>query len=202
MFTGIIKELGTVWAVARGRGIVRLRVHAPQTAARLAVGDSVAMNGVCLSIVRIHQGALEFEMVPETRRLTNLGSLSSGARVNVEPSLTLGDRLNGHIVLGHVDGVGRIVRSSKKAGDVVIGIRVDEALRCYLVPKAPIAVDGVSLTVGARLTSTSFSVFLIPETIRQTTLGFRRVGDLVNIELDYFAKLVAQCTRVKFASRN
>ena len=192
MFTGIIKELGTVVAMRRAGGVIRLRIHAPKTASGLALGESVAINGVCLSVVRVRQGALDFEVIPETRRLTNLGTLSNGTRVNVEPSLTLSDRLNGHLVLGHVDGVGRIVRCHRKAGDAALGIRLPSALRRYLVPKAPIAVDGVSLTVGAKLTPTMFSVFLIPETIRHTTLGFRRVGDLVNIEIDYFAKLITQ----------
>lgn len=195
MFTGIVKELGTVRAVRRMRGATRLSIHAPTTASRLVVGESVAINGVCLSVVRVRQGALDFEMIPETRRLTTLGTLSSGARVNVEPSLTLSDRLNGHLVLGHVDGVGRIVRCHRKAGDVALGIRLPSALRRYLVPKAPIAVDGVSLTVGDHLSPMSFSVFLVPETIHKTTLGSRRVGDLVNIEIDYFAKLITQRAR-------
>ena len=192
MFTGIIKELGTVVAMRRAGGVIRLRIHAPKTASGLALGESVAINGVCLSVVRVRQGALDFEVIPETRRLTNLGTLSNGTRVNVEPSLTLSDRLNGHLVLGHVDGVGRIVRCHRKAGNVALGIRIPSALRRYLVPKAPIAVDGVSLTVGAKPTPTMFSVFLIPETMHKTTLGFRRIGDLVNIEIDYFAKLITQ----------
>jgi riboflavin synthase len=199
MFTGIVQELGTVYSLERARrsgkradDVDRLHVFAPKTAAGLVPGESVAINGACLSVVSVRQGAMTFEIIPETRRLTNLGTLSAGARVNVERSLTLSDRLNGHVVLGHVDGVGRILRCQKKAGEVALGIRVDAGLRRYLVPKAPIAVDGVSLTVGARVASAMFSVFLIPETIHKTTLGLRRVGDLVNIEADYFAKLLIQ----------
>lgn len=192
MFTGITQELGTVVQIDRSRTVDRLTIHAPKIADHLEVGESVAVNGVCLSVVRQRQGRLTFEVIPETRRLTSLKTIASGSRVNLERSLSLSDRLNGHLVLGHVDGVGRIVRRRQVAGDVVLDIRVDRALRRFIVPKGPIAVDGVSLTVGTRLAATTFEVFLIPETIRKTTLGLHRVGDLVNIELDYFAKLIAQ----------
>lgn len=194
MFTGLISEQGTISAVRRAGGIVRLTIHAPRTAPQLAIGESVAINGVCLSVVSTRRGMLTFEAVPETQRLTNLGWLTAGDRVNVEPSLTLSDRLNGHLVLGHIDGLGRIRRRAQQAGEVVLEIQVSRDLRRYLVPKAPIAVNGVSLTMGGRLTPTTFAVFLIPETMRKTTLGGCRVGDVVNIELDYFAKLIAQFT--------
>lgn len=192
MFTGIVRELGTVAAVKRGREGDRLSIHAPKTAPRLAVGESLAVNGVCLSVVGIRDGALEFDVIPETRRRTNLGRLSSGDRVNLEHSLTLSDRLSGHLVLGHVDGMGRVLRVDNAKGETHVTIRIDRAVRRYLVPKGSIAVDGVSLTVGPTLSPTAFSVFLIPETRTQTTLGLRRVGDLVNIEADYFAKLILQ----------
>lgn len=192
MFTGIVQELGTVVQVDRSRFVDRLTVHAPKIADHLQAGESIAVNGVCLSVVRQRQSDLVFEVIPETRRLTSLKTATAGSRVNLERSLTLSDRLNGHLVLGHVDGVGRIVRRNQKAGDMALEIRVDRVLRRFIVPKGPIAVDGVSLTVGTKLTATSFHVFLIPDTIRKTTLGLRRVGDVVNIELDYFAKLILQ----------
>ena len=192
MFTGLITEQGTISTVRRAGGIVRLTIHAPRTAPRLAIGESVAINGVCLSVVSTRRGMLTFEAIQETQRLTNLGRLAAGDRVNVEPSLTLSDRLNGHLVLGHIDGLGRIRRRAQQAGEVALEIQVSRDLRRYLVPKAPIAVDGVSLTVGARLTPTTLTVFLIPETMRKTTLGDCRVGDAVNIEVDYVAKLIAQ----------
>ena len=192
MFTGLITEQGTISRLRRAEGIVRLVVHAPRTAPRLAIGESIAINGVCLSLVSNQRGMLTFEAIPETQRLTNLGRLAVGDRVNVEPSLTLSDRLNGHLVLGHVDGLGTIRRRAQRAGEVAIEIQVGRDLRRSLVPKAPIAIDGVSLTVGSRLTSTTCMVFLIPETMRKTTLGECRVGDAVNIELDYIAKLITQ----------
>lgn len=195
MFTGIIRELGTVVARARADGVHRLRIHAPALSSGLGVGESVAVNGVCLSAVQIRQGTVTFEMIPETCRLTTLGALRSGDRVNLEPSLTLSDRLNGHLVFGHVDGVGTITRVQRQAGQLALTIQMERALRRYLAPKSPLAVDGVSVTVGSRLSQTQCSVFLIPETIRKTTLGSRRAGERVNLEVDYLAKLLAQLVR-------
>lgn len=194
MFTGIIQELGTVVRFERAGSVDRLTVQAPKMADGLQAGESLAVNGVCLSVVRRQRADLVFDVIPETRRLTSLKTLAAGSRVHLERSLTLSDRLNGHFVLGHVDGVGTIVRHRRQAGDVVLDIRLDRRLRRLIVPKGPIAVDGVSLTVGTRLTATTFQVFLTPDTIRKTTLGLRRVGGLVNIEIDYFAKLIAQHT--------
>ena len=195
MFTGIIRELGTVVARERARGVHRLRIHAPALSRGLGVGESVAVNGVCLSAVQIRQGTVTFEVIPETCRLTTLGAVRSGDRVNLEPSLTLSDRLNGHLVLGHVDGTGRIIRRRQQAGQVMLSIRVDRRTSRYLVPKASVAVDGVSLTVGLPRVPSGCAVFLIPETLRKTTLGSRRVGERVNLEIDYIAKLVVQLLR-------
>jgi len=191
MFTGIVQELGTVVDVRRTNQVHRLTIQAPKTVDRLELGESVAVNGVCLSVVRVCDGSMSVEVIPETGRLTNLGKLSVGNRVNLERSLSLSDGLNGHLVLGHVDGMGRVARLTKAAGEVVLEIRVEPSLRRYVVPKGSVAVDGVSLTVGARLVRNGFSVFLIPTTMQRTTLGFRRVGDLLNVEVDYLAKLTA-----------
>ena len=199
MFTGIIRELGTVVSVARKPAAWRLRILAPTTASGLAIGESVAVNGVCLSVVeKKHRGILSFDVIAETRRRTNLGTLTAGMRVNLEPSLRLRDRLNGHFVLGHVDGVGRVLRRERRSGEWSLSIRMDRALRPYLVPKGPITVDGVSLTVGATITPTTFRAFLIPETRQQTTLGVRQAGERVNLEVDYLAKLVAQVARSRY----
>ena len=192
MFTGIVQEIGTVTAVVRGRAVDRLTVQASKTASGLQVGESVAVNGVCLSAVRVRDGLLTFEMIPETRRWTALGTLAAGHRVNLERSLSLSDRLNGHLVLGHVDGIGRVMRVRKRSGEIALDIRLDRALRRYLVPKGPVAVDGVSLTVGAPMSSDRVTVFLIPETMRKTTLHVRQAGDAVNLEVDYVAKLILQ----------
>ena len=131
-------------------------------------------------------------MIPETQKLTSLGGLRQGSRVNVEPSLRLMDRLNGHVVLGHVDSVGVIARQKSLPGEVILTIRVGKDLRRCLVPKGPITVDGVSLTVGLRLTRDTFTIHLIPETLKRTTLHMLAAGDKVNIEIDYLAKLTHQ----------
>lgn len=190
MFTGIVQELGTVETVRRAGGLVRLDIRAPQTSRGLAVGESVAVNGVCLSVVRSRAGWLTFEAIVETAWLTNLGALKAGARVNLERSLTLSDRLNGHLVLGHVDGQGQVMRRHDAAGQVSLDVRIERRWSPYLVSKGSVAVDGVSLTVGARPSPTMMRLFLIPETLRNTTLGARRAGDAVNVELDYLAKLI------------
>ena len=192
MFTGIIQELGTVWRVERSRGLSRLTVAAPAVAARVRILESVAVNGVCLTVVDVRRPAMTFELIGHTQRLTTLGALRRGERVHVEPSLSLSDRLSGHLVFGHVDGLGAVVKRRQHAGELVLELRVPEALRRLVVPKGPVAVDGVSLTVGDTPTRLTFTVHLIPETLRQTALRGRKVHDRVNVEVDYFAKLVAQ----------
>ena len=192
MFTGIIRDIGTVACVERSHGVVRLTVAAPKIVSLVQPLDSVSVNGVCLSVAQARAGAMTFEMIPETQRATALGRLRSGSRVNLEPSLSVLDRLGGHLVFGHVDGVGTITARRPRAGELAVEIRIPPRLRRFLVPKGPVAVDGVSLTVGPRLFASRFTIFLIPETLRQTTLSVRRVGDLVNIEIDYFAKLIRQ----------
>ena len=185
MFTGIVRELGTV-EVFDGS---RLVVVATETAAGSAVGDSVAVAGVCLTVVEADEVRLAFDVVPETLARTALGRLERGDAVNIEPSLRVGDRLGGHVVQGHVDVVGR-VRSVAQDGD---GRRVwvdapDEILG-YCLEKGSIAVDGVSLTVAA-LDGSGFEVALIPHTLDVTTLGWLEPGGTVNLEPDVLAKVV------------
>ena len=195
MFTGIIQELGTVARVERAKGLVRLSISAPKTASRVQRLESIAVNGVCLSVVDLRQHAMIFEIIPETQRLTTLGTLRTGDRVHLEPSLSLTDRLGGQFLFGHVDGLGTVRARRQVAGEWALEIRVEPGLRKFLVAKGPVALDGVSLTVGRKLTASSFSVHLIPETLRRTTLGSLTVGDRVNVELDYIAKLVHQFVR-------
>lgn len=192
MFTGIIRELGTVERITRAQGITRLAIRAPGIALRVQRLESISINGVCLSVVDIRQQMLVFEMITETQRLTTLAALRTGNRVHLEPSLSITDRLNGHIVFGHVDGLGKIVKRRDLKGELILEIRIPTSLRPFLVSKGPVAVDGVSLTVGKTLTASTFTIHLIPETLRTTTLRSRTVGDRVNVELDYFAKLVHQ----------
>jgi riboflavin synthase len=185
MFTGIVRELGTVESLEEDGGTMRLRVRAPETAAKADLGDSVSVNGVCLTAVGAADGAVEFDVVPETLRRSSLGRLETGSAVNVEPALRAGEPLGGHLVQGHVDGVGRVVRVDAEALEVS---PAPELLR-YCVEKGSIAVEGVSLTIAA-LGGESFTVALIPHTREATTLGAVAVGDEVNLEVDVIAKHV------------
>ena len=193
MFTGIVQEIGTVLRTQRDRGVMRLTIQAPQTAARVQPMESIAVHGVCLSAVSVREPSIVFEVIGETQQVTTLGRLRQGSRVNVEPSLTLTDRLNGHITLGHVDGTAVVTRRRELPKELVLTFRIDGRLRPWLVPKGPVAVDGVSLTVGRHVTRSTFSIHLIPETLRRTTLRALRVGDRVNVEVDYLTKVV--CSR-------
>src|SRR6476620_544480 len=189
MFTGLIREIGTVVSLNGGESGVRLELEAPRTAGGATLGDSVAIDGVCLTVVAISGDRLAFDAVSETLARTSLGSLAAGAQVNLEPALRAGDALGGHYVQGHVDGVGT-VRSVEPEGD---GSRIwfdapPELLR-YLVEKGSIAVHGTSLTV-AGVDDAGFAVALIPHTLAATTLGALAPGARVNLEADVLAKYV------------
>jgi riboflavin synthase len=188
MFTGLVREVGTVVSI-EGAESVYLVLDAPATAVAAALGDSVTVDGACLTVVSVDGPRLAFEAVPETLARTALGGLVAGSRVNLEPALRAGDPLGGHYVQGHVDGVGT-VRSVEPEGD---GRRVwfDAApdLLRYVVAKGSIAVQGTSLTVAA-LDDGGFAVALIPHTLDVTTLGALAPGDRVNLEVDVLAKYV------------
>ena len=189
MFTGLIREVGAVVSLAGGDAGVRLVVAAPEAAAAAAPGDSISVDGVCLTVVEVGDGRLGFDAVPETLARTSLQTLEQGSRVNLEPALRAGEPLGGHYVQGHVDGVAT-VRSVEPEGD---GRRLwfdaDEALLRYLVEKGSVAVQGTSLTVAA-LDDSGFAVALIPHTLDATTLGSLEAGDRVNLEVDVLAKYV------------
>jgi len=194
MFTGIVRELGRVTAVDGGEDGVRLVVAAPATAGAAAVGDSVAVNGVCLTVTDARNGRLSFDAVLETLRRSSHGRLAPGQAVNLEPALRAGEPLGGHYVQGHADGVGTIRRSEPEGDGRRVWIDVPGALRRYLVEKGSVAVEGVSLTV-AELDDGGFAVALVPHTLAVTTLGARAPGDDVNIEVDVLAKYVEQLVK-------
>ncbi len=189
MFTGIVREVGRVVDVEAVNAGATLRIAAPETAARTAVGDSVAIGGVCLTAESVEGETMRFHAVPETLSRSNLGGLQAGDGVNVEPALRAGEPLGGHIVQGHVDGLGS-VRAVEQEGD---GVRVwfdaPPELLGYLVEKGSVTVDGVSLTV-AGLEDDVFAVALIPHTLSVTTLGALAPGAHVNLEVDVLAKYV------------
>ena len=185
MFTGIVREVGTVDSFDGSR----LVVVALETAAGSAVGDSVAVAGVCLTVVKSDDGRLAFDVVPETLGRSALGGLERGSVVNIEPSLRVGDQLGGHVVQGHVDAVGR-VRSVTPGGDGRrLWVDAPEEVLGYCFEKGSVAVDGDSLTVSA-LDESGFEVALVPHTLEVTTLGWLEPGTEVNLEPDVLAKVV------------
>ena len=191
MFTGIVKGIGMVTSVSKSKSgaEIAIRVRLGRLGRGLERGDSVCINGTCLTATKLSKSEAEFEMVAETIRRTNLGQVEPGEMVNIERSLRVGDRLEGHFVLGHVDGTGVIDDIQKMSSETIIQIKLDKWLAKSLVPKGSIAVDGVSLTlVGVK--GNHVSVSLIPHTLKVTTLGMKRKGDRVNIETDILGKYV------------
>ena len=189
MFTGIIEELGVVEALEARGDAARLTVRGPRVTADVRLGDSIAVSGCCLTVAVCNGETFTTDVMLETLDKTSLGTLGPGARVNLERAVTPTTRLGGHIVQGHVDGTGSVVRRTPSEHWEVVEISLPAHLSRYLVDKGSITVDGVSLTV-VEARETSFTVSLIPETLARTTLGSRRVGDLVNLEADVIAKHV------------
>src|SRR5512133_2314265 len=191
VFTGIVEGTGTVaaLAVAAGGGGARLEVGAPWLAGRLEPGESVAVNGCCVTVAEATSGGFAADLVAETLRRTALGGLAAGARVNLERPVALGGRLGGHLVQGHVDGVARVLDRTAVGDGEEVKVELPPELGRYVVEKGSVAVDGVSLTV-AGVGPGWFSVALVPHTLEVTTLGRRRPGDLVQLEVDVVATYV------------
>ena len=189
MFTGIIEELGTVKSVRPGADSAVVQVEARVVTEGLKTGDSVAVNGVCLTVVSFTKTDFSAEVMAETLRKSGLGELKAGDRVNLERALRLTDRLGGHMVSGHIDGVGVVESVVKEDIARVFKVRAPAEVLRYVIKKGLIAVDGISLTVSD-LTDDSFSVSIIPHTAAMTTLGYRKPGDKVNLEPDMIVKYV------------
>jgi riboflavin synthase len=199
MFTGIVEELGTVEAVEQQSDAVRLTVRATTVLEDAALGDSIAVNGCCLTVAERTDATWTADVMAQTLELTGLGALAPGDRVNLERAVTAGARLGGHLVQGHVDAVGHVVRRDPGDHWDVVTISLPPDLAPYLVDQGSVTVDGVSLTV-VRVGDDAFTVSLIPETLARTTLGFRAPGDPVNLEVDVIAKYVARQLAVRPAS--
>jgi riboflavin synthase len=194
MFTGLVEALGTVHRLDREGAGVLLVIAEPTISSGFSHGDSVAVNGACLTVVAHDAHTCSFQVGPETLRRTNLGELKPGDPVNLERSLKVGDRLGGHFVQGHIDGLARI-RSIDRQGEwVLTWFGCDAEWTSQMVPKGAVAVDGISLTL-VDVTADGFSVALIPHTLAKTTLGRKSVGDVVNLETDLLAKYVGKCLR-------
>ncbi len=187
MFTGIVEEKGKVLACEERDQSWRYRVAVETVASGISLGDSVAVNGCCLTVVEIGEGVLSFDVLGETRRLTNLRDIEVGKSVNLERSLRFDGRVGGHFVSGHIDGTGEIKTLRPEGKDVILEIEAPEGFEKYLVYKGSIAIDGMSLTV-AKVEGRLITIWLIPHTLEVTTIGERAVGDAVNLEFDLIAK--------------
>jgi len=191
MFSGIVEELGQVEGLARRGNATLLKIKAVKTLEDTRIGDSIAVNGVCLTVVKIEKGDFIFEVIPQTLQNTNLGKLKSGERVNLERSLRLGDRLSGHFVSGHIDCPGIIRKKNYRSGNLALEIAVPAQFIKYCLDKGSVAVDGISLTLQEKKSNT-FNVYLIPRTFAETTLNFKGPSDQVNVEFDLLVKAVLQ----------
>lgn len=188
MFTGLIQEMGTVRSLSRGT-VGKLVIASEKTPREVAIGDSVAVNGACLTVTAISGGEVSFDAVPETFSRTSLGELRPGDKVNLETSLKAGQTMGGHFVQGHVDGVGKIESSRSLGESQVIRVSAPSEVLRYVVEKGSIAIDGISLTV-ASCDRSGFTIAVIPRTLDATTLHAKRPGDKVNLEADILAKYV------------
>ena len=193
MFTGIIEEVGHVVAFAPAAEAWKLQIAARLVPGDVAVGDSVAVNGCCLTVTGFDPGSLRFDVLGETRRLTNFAQLAPGAPVNLERSLRPDSRMGGHFVTGHIDAPGRVEVLELRGKDYYLKVLVPDGLARYLVYKGCVAIDGISLTV-AEVQGDSFAVWLIPHTMAATNLPPKKTGDLVNLEFDLLAKYVEKLT--------
>jgi riboflavin synthase len=196
MFTGLIADLGRVVRVSPGPGASRLAIESDLPVARMTDGESVAVDGVCLTVVQRKGRIFEADAVAETLKRTTLGSLRAGARVHLERSLAVGDRLGGHLVQGHVDAVAKVVSIKRRGADVRLAVTLPASLRGFVALKGSIALQGVSLTVSAA-TARTLEVALIPETLARTTLGGLKPGDGVNVEVDLIARYLDALMRAR-----
>jgi riboflavin synthase len=197
MFTGIVEETGVIEAIKPTATAIQLTVRAQVCARGVKLGDSIAVNGCCLTVTKLRRAkagsTLQFDLLKETWERTNLSATAPGASVNLERALAVGDRLGGHFVTGHVDGTGVITRWERSGTDHVLEVSAPKELRPYLVFKGSVAVDGISLTV-AGVTKAGFRIWIIPHTLAKTALRERKVGDAVNLEGDLLGKYVLSKT--------
>jgi riboflavin synthase len=194
MFTGLVETMGEVARVTRGKGSTRLAIRSTLPVAKMKDGESVAVDGVCLTVARRRGSVLEMDAVPETLALTTLGDLRAGDPVHLERALSLADRLGGHLMQGHVDAVARVVSLTRRGGDVRLHVDLPAALRRYAAVKGSIALHGVSLTI-ARKTAAGVEIALIPETLERTKLGAVRAGGKLNVEMDLIARYLDALSR-------
>ena len=189
MFTGIVEEIGTVMSITRGRYSAILKIGADNVLQGTKVGDSIAVNGVCLTVTQMGTDYFSADVMHETLNRSSLAKLMHGNNVNLERAMPASGRFGGHFVAGHIDGIGEVCHIQRDDTAVWYTIRVEPELMPYIVEKGSVAIDGISLTVAA-VTKTDFSVSAIPHTVSQTVLKMRREGDSVNVEVDIIGKYI------------
>jgi riboflavin synthase len=194
MFSGIVEGTGQVLKITKAKNGARLALKPSFSLSRVKLGESVAVNGCCLTVAAKGKSFFEADLSGETLKVTNLGKLRTSDQVNLERPIRLADRIGGHLVQGHVDGIGKIAGLKKSGANLEIRIKIPKKLRRYLVQKGSVTVDGVSLTVN-RLAPESLTLFVIPHTLKATNLKARRVGDPVNLEVDMMAKYIESLAR-------
>jgi riboflavin synthase len=189
MFTGIVEEIGVVQSVEKTLAGTRLTIMAAKVLGDVTIGGSISVNGACLTVVARTDGTFSVDVTPETVAVTTLGTLAAGAAVNLERAMRLNERLGGHLVAGHVDGIGTIRERRQDGNAIVLTIEAPKEVLRYCVHKGSIAADGISMTIN-QVTDTTFSLAVIPHTAKDTTLGLKRVGDALNLETDLIGKYV------------
>ncbi len=197
MFTGIIEEVGEIREIIRGSLSIRLSIRCPNIMKHVKKGDSIAVNGICLTVVQKWEQWFSADVMPETMRRTGLNKLKLSDRVNLERALRITDRLGGHIVTGHIDGTGVVTGRTEEDNAIWLTLEAPDAIMKYIVIKGSVALDGTSLTV-AHADEKSFRVSLIPLTAGATTLGSRKAGDLINVECDVVGKYVEKLLNKKY----
>ena len=200
MFTGIIEEIGCVIGVITQNESIEFTIKAEKILAGLRLGDSIAVNGVCLTVTKFNQNSFNVDVMPETFRATTMASLEVGSSLNLERALSVGDRLGGHFVTGHIDGVGNITCITSCDNALNYTIKLDHTLLRHCIFRGSIAVDGISLTIFD-VTENGIRLSLIPHTVSHTTLGCKKVGDIVNIECDMLSKHVANLLKSNITNR-
>jgi riboflavin synthase len=196
MFTGLVEEIGLCEDLQRSAGSARLMIQAPGISCGVKIGDSISVNGCCLTAISIREGVMAFDLLDETLQRTNLKDLISGRKINLERSLLADGRLGGHFVQGHVDATIPVVAILQQGSDLRIDFKVPPEFAAYVAYKGSVAINGVSLTI-AEVTADSFAVWIIPHTATHTNLGDLRVGDLVNLECDMLAKYAARIMQMR-----
>lgn len=196
MFTGIIEEIGTITEINQKSNASTLKIAAKRILSDVALGDSISVNGICLTVTSFSSSHFTVDVMPETLKSTSFRSLKNGSRVNLERAMTPNRRFGGHFVTGHVDGVGKIIAKRPIGNAVYYEISVPKDLLKYIILKGSVAVDGISLTVFA-LSNQSFTISLIPHTLKKTILGGKKTGELVNIECDMLGKYVERFIQLK-----